>query len=93
MFGLVAAVCALSAQTAMAGMFSGDDISKEQLGTVKVSMESAIAKAKKAQPGIPTQVKMEREDDTIKYEVKILNGDEEKEVNVNAITGEIEIEK
>lgn len=70
-----------------------DDFTKEQLATVKVSMEEAIAKAKKAQPGTPIKVKMEHEDKTIKYEIEILNGDEEKEVSVNAITGEVEVEK
>ncbi len=85
----------LGAQSAMAleNPLDKDDFTKEQLATVKVSMEEAIAKAKKAQPGTPIKVKMEHEDKTIKYEVEILNGDEEKEVTVNAVTGAVEVEK
>ena len=70
-----------------------DDFTKEQLATVKVTMEEAIGKARKAAPGTPIKVKMEHEDKTIKYEVEMLNGDEEKEVSVNAVTGAVEVEK
>lgn len=89
------AILTLGAQSASAleNQLDKDDFTKEQLATVKVSMEEAIAKAKKAHPGTPIKAKMEHEDKTIKYEIEILNGDEEKEVSVNAVTGEVEVEK
>jgi len=87
-FGIGAAV-SLFAQVAMAE----DDLTKEQLATVKISMEQAIAKAKKAHPGTPVTAELETEGKDLVYEIEIVNGEQEMEVNVNATTGEVSVEK
>lgn len=80
----------VGAQSAMARPFDKDDFTREELASVKITMEEAVAKARKLHGGTPIKAKMEHEDRTILYEVELLDGaDREKEVYINAVTGEV----
>lgn len=87
--GVATVGLALSAPSAMASPFDKDDFTREDLASVKITMEEAIAKARTAYAGTPIKAKMEHEDRTIVYEIEMLHDDHEKEVLINAVTGEL----
>lgn len=80
---------ALSIQPAAAKPFDKDDFTKEQLASIKVTMADAIAKAQETQHGTPIKVEMENDDNTIVYEIELVNNDKENKVKINAVTGEV----
>ncbi len=86
--GIISGALALSSGTAMAGMLD-DDVNAKQLETVKVSITDAIAKAKAKQTGTVIKAELEDEDGKLVYEVEFMDNGEEKEMLVDAITGEV----
>tara|TARA_R110002110_G_scaffold372799_1_gene582810 strand:- start:70 stop:387 length:318 start_codon:yes stop_codon:yes gene_type:complete len=88
--GAMAGAMTLASQSAMAGILNGDDqMNAKQLATVKVSITDAITKAKAKQSGTVIGAELENEDGKFAYEVAIVDNGKEKEMLVDAITGEV----
>lgn len=86
--GIMSGAIALSSNAAMAGMLD-DDMDAKQLETVKVTITDAIAKAKTKQTGTVIKAELEDEDGKLVYEVEFMDNGEEKEMLVDAMTGEV----
>ena len=79
----------ITSQPAMAGMFSSDDFSNEQMATVKVSITDAITKAKAMQTGTVVKAELEKEDDNFVYKIDFLENGKEMKMVVDAVTGNV----
>lgn len=73
----------------VAKMFNWNDFSDEQLATIKVNMNDAITNAKDQQDGTVIGAQLEKEDGKFVYEISFIDKGKEKEVMVDALSGQV----
>lgn len=81
-------------QAAHAGFFGGHEHHIKNAQKAKITFIEALKKAEEFQKGIIIRAELEDgENDTVYYEIDIVNGEDVYEIHVDAITGKVTFEK
>lgn len=83
-----------SPQLAQAGFFGGHEHHVKNAQKAKITFAEALKKAEEFQKGIIIRIELEDgENDTVYYEIDIVNGEDVYEIHVDAVTGKVTFEK